>query len=86
MLHGAQNTFKKGRSGGGCHVITNLLIKKQREFNLSTLIAFLDYKKAFNEVIRNNLWHIWLTNDFHNTGTKFVSNSRHENCSAKEKN
>ena len=47
-----------------CHIITNLLIKKQREFNLATWqIAFLDHKRAFNEVITNNLWHICLTND-----------------------
>jgi hypothetical protein len=48
MLRGAQNMFKNGRSGVGCHIITDILINKQTEFNLLTLIAFLDYKKAFN--------------------------------------
>jgi hypothetical protein len=46
-----------------CHYL--ILIKKQRKFNLPTVIDFLGYEKAFNEVIRNNLWHICLTNDFH---------------------
>ena len=74
MLHGTQNVFnvtwgtecvQEGRSAVSCHVITNILIKKQRNFNLQTLILFWGYKKALNEVIRNNLWHICLTNDFH---------------------
>ena len=34
------------------------IIEKRREFNLETHMAFLDLKKAFDRVNRNQLWQI----------------------------
>jgi hypothetical protein len=39
-------------------IIVNQLVEQHRIFNLLTLIAFLDYDKAFGNIIRNKLWQV----------------------------
>ena len=53
-----QNGFRKGRSCMDCIFVTSQLIEKDREFNIPTYIAFIDFKKAFDSVDRDKLWNI----------------------------
>lgn len=38
--------------------VLKLLIEKRREFNLQTCMVFIDYVKAFDNVLRGKLWSI----------------------------
>lgn len=44
--------------------IINQISEKHREFNLPTLITFLDYDKAFGRVIRKKLWQVMADKGF----------------------
>ena len=43
-----------------CIFSASEIIKKHREFNIPTYIAFIDFKKAFDSVDRDKLWAIML--------------------------
>ena len=47
-----QNGFRKGRSCMDCVFSASQIIEKHREFNITTYIAFIDFKKAFDSVQR----------------------------------
>ncbi|NSM56166.1 RNA-directed DNA polymerase [Wolbachia endosymbiont of Atemnus politus] len=53
-----QNGFRKGRSCIDPAFTLKILIEKHREFNIETHIAFIDYIKAFDKVLRGKLWDI----------------------------
>jgi len=56
-----QNGFRKGRSCMDCIFSASQIIKKHREFNIPTYIAFIDLKKTFDSVDRDKLWTIMLS-------------------------
>ena len=58
LLLEEQNEFRKGRSCMDCIFYASQLIEKHREFNISTYIAFIDYKKALDSVDRDKLRNI----------------------------
>jgi len=43
-----------------CIFSASQIIEKHREFNIPTYIAFIDFKKAFDSVDRDELWTIML--------------------------
>jgi sorting nexin-29 len=57
-----QNGFQKGGSCCDGYFTVKILIGKHREFNMETHIAFVDFKKAFDQVNRMELLRI-LTSD-----------------------
>jgi len=58
LLLEEQNGFRKDRSCMDCIFSASQIIGKHREFNFSTYIAFIDFKKAFESVDRDKLWTI----------------------------
>jgi hypothetical protein len=58
LLLEEQNGFRKGRSCMDCIFSASQIIEKHKEFNIPTYMAFIDYKKAFDHVDRDQLWTI----------------------------
>lgn len=58
LLNEEQSGFRKGRSCTDNIFITKQVIEKRREVNLETHIAFIDFEKAINRVMRSKLWEI----------------------------
>lgn len=58
LLKENQYGFRNGRSCADCVFIMKQLIQKRREFNLETHLLFVDYIKAFDNVLRGKLWTI----------------------------
>jgi hypothetical protein len=56
-----QNGFQKGRSCCDRYFTVKILIEKHREFNMETHIAFVDFKKAFDQVNRKELLRILIS-------------------------
>lgn len=50
IINESQNSFRKGRSCTDCTFKLQMLTEKQREYNIETHIAFVDYEKAFDRV------------------------------------
>jgi len=55
LLLEEQNGFTKRRSCMDCIFSASQTIKKHREFNIPTYIAFINFKKAFDSVDRDKL-------------------------------
>jgi hypothetical protein len=64
ILSEEQCGFRKGRSYSDCIFITEQLIQKRREFNLSTYVLFVDCEKAFDRVPRGKMWNIMKNKGF----------------------
>ena len=58
LLEEEQHGFRIGRSCIDCIFTIQQVIEKRREKNLDTHIAFIDFNKAFDRVIRPKLWDI----------------------------
>jgi sorting nexin-29 len=58
IIADSQNGFRKGRSCTDSVFTLKMLIDKRHEYNFETLIAFVDYEKAFDRVNRQKLWEI----------------------------
>jgi sorting nexin-29 len=57
-LREEQDGFRWGRSFSDSYFSLKLIIEKHREFNIKTHLAFIDFEKAFDNVIRNTLLDI----------------------------
>ncbi|KAJ4434340.1 hypothetical protein ANN_22899 [Periplaneta americana] len=53
-----QHGFRKNRSCIDCVFSISQMIEKNREYNIPTYIAFIDYNKAFDTVNRQKLWEV----------------------------
>jgi sorting nexin-29 len=55
LLFEEQNGFRKGRPCMDCIFSASQIIEKHREFNISTYMVFIDFKRAFDSVDRDKL-------------------------------
>lgn len=53
-----QHGFRNNRSCIDCVFSISQMIEKNREYNIPTYIAFIDYNKAFDTVNRQKLWEV----------------------------
>jgi len=60
----AQGGFRRGRPRTDCVLIIYQLVEKHKEFNLETLITFLDYEEACDKSITNKLWQVMIDEGF----------------------
>jgi len=74
-----QNGFRKGRSCTDCIFSASQIIEKHREFNIPTYIAFIDLKKAFVSVDRDELWTIMLSKGIPNHLITIIQKTYTEN-------
>lgn len=58
LLLEEQSGFRSGRSCIDNAFVLNQIIEKHREFNIETHMAFIDYEKAFDRVLRTKMWEI----------------------------
>ena len=58
----AQFGFRKGRSTVDCVFILQGLIQKFLRSGIKLYAFFVDYSKAFDYIVRNNLWFKLITN------------------------
>jgi hypothetical protein len=59
FMRETQNAFRYGRSGTDPTFCLKLLIEKGREFNLETLLVFIDCEKAFDNLQRQILLNMF---------------------------
>lgn len=64
LLKEEQSGFRKGRSCSDNVFSIKRILEKRREVNLETHIAFIDFEKAFDSVVRNKLWDIMYKNGY----------------------
>jgi hypothetical protein len=58
ILEEEQCGIRRGRSTMEAIFTLRQILKKRREFNLPTLIIFVDYEKAYDSLNRGKLWQI----------------------------
>jgi hypothetical protein len=64
MLDETQHGFRKRRSCIHYIFTINQITEEHREFNLPTLLAFVDYGKAFDKIIKTKLWKVTIDKGF----------------------
>ena len=58
FMTGTQSGFQKGRSCKDPTFCLKSVIEKRRQFNLETLLLFIGYEKAFDNIQRQILFNI----------------------------
>jgi hypothetical protein len=58
LLSEEQNGFRRGRSCMESIFTIQQLLERHREYNTETYLLFIDYVKAFDSVVRKELWEI----------------------------
>lgn len=82
ILEKDRRGFRRGRDTMDAILTVQQILKKGTDFNISTLVLFVDYEKEYSSFNRENVWQIlrdeWHANATPNSTKRIISKFKHK--------